>query len=74
MLSVFLVLRGTIVNRTYGTHKNLDIPLFLVTILRPIYYGPPYTKVTVHWRLHVDAVGPCGRSPVASLSTLGGLQ
>ena len=26
------LLRGTIVNRTYGTHKNLNISLFLLTI------------------------------------------
>lgn len=30
-----------IVNRTYGTHKNLYIYLFLLTIFGPIYYGPP---------------------------------
>ena len=28
-------------NRTYGTHKNLYISLFLSTIFGPIYYGPP---------------------------------
>ena len=33
--------RGTIVNRTYGTHKNLYIFLFSPTIFGPIYYGPP---------------------------------
>ena len=37
----YVVLRGTIVNRTYGTHKNLYIYLFLLTIFGPIYYGPP---------------------------------
>ena len=35
------LLRGTLVNRTYGTHKNLYIYLFLLTLLGPIYYGPP---------------------------------
>ena len=35
------VLRGTILNRTYSTHKNLYISLFLLTIYGPIYYGPP---------------------------------
>ena len=30
-----------IVNRTYGTHKNLDIHVFFPTIFGPIYYGPP---------------------------------
>jgi len=35
------ILRGTIVNRTYGKHKNLYICLFLLTIFGPIYYGPP---------------------------------
>ena len=35
------LLRGTTVNSTYGTHKNLFIYLFLLTIFGPIYYGPP---------------------------------
>ena len=35
------LLRGAILNRTYGTHKNLYIYLLLLTILGPIYYGPP---------------------------------
>ena len=35
-----LVLRGGIVNRTYSTHKNLYIFLFLPTIFGPIYNGP----------------------------------
>ena len=39
--SLLLLLRGTIVNRTYGTHKNLYIHLFSPTIFGPIYYGPP---------------------------------
>ena len=36
-----ILLRGTItiVNRTYGTHKNLYIYLFLLTIFGPIYYA-----------------------------------
>ena len=34
------VLRGTTVNRTYGTYSNLDISVFLLTIFGPIYYGP----------------------------------
>ena len=33
-----LILRGTIVNRTYGAHKKLYIYLFLLTIFGPIYY------------------------------------
>ena len=36
-----LLLRGTIVSRTYGTHQNLPISLFLQTKFGPIYYGPP---------------------------------
>ena len=32
---------GTIVDRTYGIHKNLYIYLFLLRIFGPIYYGPP---------------------------------
>ena len=34
------VIRGTILNRTHGTDKNLYISLFLLTIFGPIYYGP----------------------------------
>ena len=34
------LLRGTISNRTYGTHKNMHIYLFLPTTFGPIYYGP----------------------------------
>ena len=33
--------RETIVNRTYGAHKNLFISLFLPTIFGPIYCDPP---------------------------------
>ena len=36
-----LVLRGTILNRTYGVHKILCMSLFIRTIFGPIYYGPP---------------------------------
>ena len=35
------VLRWAILNRTYGTHENLDISLLLLKIFGPIYYGPP---------------------------------
>ena len=35
------LLRGAIVNRTYGTHKKLYISVFLQLIFGPIYYGPP---------------------------------
>ena len=34
------ILRGTLVNRTYGGNKNLYIYLFLPTIFGPIYYRP----------------------------------
>ena len=36
-----VLLRGTIVSRTYGTQKNLYISLFLLAIFGPIYYDPP---------------------------------
>ena len=36
-----LCIRGTMLNKTYGTHKNLYVSLFLLTIFGPIYYGPP---------------------------------
>ena len=39
--SRYLRLRGTILNRIYGAHKNLYISLFLLTVFGPIYYGPP---------------------------------
>ena len=35
------LLRGTTVNRTCRTHKNLYIQPFLLTIFGPINYGPP---------------------------------
>ena len=35
------LLRGAIVNRIYGTHKNFYICLLLSTIFGPVYYGPP---------------------------------
>ena len=35
------LLRGTIVNRTYGLHKNLHICPFLLTRFGPINYAPP---------------------------------
>ena len=35
------LLRGTIVNRTYGAHKNPYIYIFLPTIFGPIYDGSP---------------------------------
>ena len=35
------LLRGTIVNRTYGKRRNLSIYLLLLTVFGPIYYGPP---------------------------------
>ena len=38
---VLILLRGAILNRSYGTHKHLYISLFLLTIFGPIYYGPP---------------------------------
>ena len=39
--TLLILLRGIIVNRTYGTHKNLHIYVFSLTIFGPIYYGPP---------------------------------
>ena len=36
-----LFLRGTIVIRTCGIHKNLYIYPLLLTIFGPINYGPP---------------------------------
>ena len=35
------LIRGTLVNRTYGGHKNLYIHIFLLTIFGPVYYRPP---------------------------------
>ena len=39
--SFVLFLRGEVLNRTYGTHKNLYVSLFLLAIFGPIYCGPP---------------------------------
>ena len=42
------VLQGTIVNRTYGTNKNLPGIHFLVFtyyIFGPIYYAPPIIEL-----------------------------
>ena len=39
---ILLILRGAILSRTCGTHKNLYTSLFLLTIFGPNYYGPPY--------------------------------
>ena len=36
-----LLLRGTILNRTYVTHQKLYIYLFLRTMFGPISCGPP---------------------------------
>ena len=36
-----LIFLGTLVNTTYGTHKNHYISLFLLPIFGPIYYSPP---------------------------------
>ena len=41
LLLIVTLLRGAILNRTYGTHKTLYISLFLLTIFGPIYYAPP---------------------------------
>ena len=42
LVSAWYLLRGTIVNRTYGTHNNLPyISLFLRTTFGPIHYAPP---------------------------------
>ena len=38
---VWSTITGAIVNRTYGTLKNLCISLFLLSIFGPIYYGFP---------------------------------
>ena len=40
-VSCLLLLLGTIVNRTYRTHKNLYIQPFLLTIFGPINQAPP---------------------------------
>ena len=61
------LLRGGIVNRTYGRHKNLYIFLFLLKIFGPIYYVPP----------SIDAVAHLGHNresrPVLSLHKVGDL-
>ena len=44
--AVLVLLRRTILNGTYGTHKNLHFSLFLLTVFGPIYYGPPLNRRT----------------------------
>ena len=41
MVQVGVLLRGTIVNRTYGACKILYISLFLLTMFGSVCYGPP---------------------------------
>ena len=53
----YIILRGTIVNRTYGTHKNLYIYPFLLTIFGPINYGPRnsimrHAHMYIHTHVH----------------------
>ena len=36
-----MVIRGTLVNRTYGIYKNLYIYPFLLTVFGPVNYSPP---------------------------------
>ena len=36
-----VLLPGAILNRTYGTHRNLKMSLFLLTLFGPIYHDPP---------------------------------
>ena len=51
-----LLLRGTRVNRTYGTHKKLDTYVFLLTVFGPIYYGPPYVVVFSKYISHLGQI------------------
>ena len=39
-LRPWVLLPGTMVNRTYGTHKNIYVYPCLLTTFGPIYYGP----------------------------------
>ena len=36
-----LLIRGAVLNGTYGAHKTPCIPLFLLTTFGPTYYDPP---------------------------------
>ena len=47
LLLVLKVLRGAIFNRTYGTHKDLHISLFLLTIFGPILLWSPVIVVVL---------------------------
>ena len=37
-----LLLGGGIVNRTFGKHNKLYVSLFFLTVVGPIYFGPPW--------------------------------
>ena len=45
--------RESIVNRTYRTHNNLYISLFLLTTFGPIYCGPPVIEWVATLRARV---------------------
>ena len=62
---LWLPLQGTIVNRTYGTHKNLDIYLFLLTIVGPIYYGRVPRKPVSPRVLSIARLCGLGRSQLS---------
>ena len=53
---------GGLLNRTYGTHKNLDISTFSPTIFGPIYLGSPSNKKKKILRVH--------RAPLPSVSAI----
>ena len=41
LLFTCFLLRGTVLSRTYGTHKHLYISLFFLSIFGHVYYCPP---------------------------------
>ena len=54
-----MLLRGATLNRTYGTHKNLHVLQFLITISGPIYYGPVILIIIVKIGKYIPLVGFC---------------
>ena len=52
----------TVLRGTYGRHKNLYIPLFLLAIFGPIYYGPQQhkkNKKIMWWKSSLSVLKYC---------------
>ena len=57
LTGVAVLLRGALVNRTYGVHKNPYISPFLPTIFGPVNYAPPRNRSSAGCRYSARIVG-----------------